>query len=106
MLISGPGGLQIRARTDIAAPPGAPVKLVVRPESLRLLLPGESEDNVAEGALKESVFVGGVSRYFVMLQGGAVLSAKQLTGGRSMSLRPGDAARLGWSAADTLVLPA
>jgi putative spermidine/putrescine transport system ATP-binding protein len=106
MLINGPAGLPIRARTDIAAPLGAPVKLVVRPESLRLLHPGETEDNVAEGTLKESVFVGGVSRHFVLLQGGGVLSAKQLTGGRSTPLRAGDAARLGWSAADTLVLPA
>jgi len=82
------------------------VKLVIRPESLRLLAAGESADNVARGTLREIVFVGGVSRSFVALAGGAVLSVKQLTA------RPGDAAprgaevRVGWDAERTIVLPA
>jgi putative spermidine/putrescine transport system ATP-binding protein len=103
-LLAAGEGLRVRAASADGAQPGDKVKFVVRPESLRLLAPGEPAENVAEGTLKETVFVGGVSRYFVTLPGGILLSAKQLTGGTA-SPRPGDAVRVGWSAAQTLVLP-
>jgi putative spermidine/putrescine transport system ATP-binding protein len=101
-------GLEIRAAADAgrAAPVGAKVRFVVRPESIRLLAPGETAENVASGTLKESVFVGGVSRHFVTLPGGTVLSAKQLTSIGAARPRPGDTVRVGWSAAQTLLLPA
>jgi putative spermidine/putrescine transport system ATP-binding protein len=97
------GGLTIRAHATGAAP-GAAVKLVLRPEHLRLLEPGEAADNVAEGRIKETVFVGGVTRCFVALPGGAILSAKQLTLGGAAP-QPGETARLGWSMAHGVVLP-
>lgn len=97
------GGLRIRAHAAGAAP-GAAVKLVLRPEHLRLLGPGEAADNVAEGRIKETVFVGGVTRCFVALPGGVILSAKQLTLGGAAP-QPGETARLGWSTAHGVVLP-
>ena len=102
--LQGPGGLAIRARGDGSAPVGAAVKAIVRPERLRLLGESESADNAVAGTLKETVFVGGVTRYFVALPGGLVLSAKQLTPSAAAVPRPGDAVRLGWSAEHTLVL--
>jgi putative spermidine/putrescine transport system ATP-binding protein len=98
-------GLQIRAAGDGGAQLGEKVRFIVRPESIRLLAPGEAADNVVAGTLKESVFVGGISRHFVTLPGGVVLSAKQLTSQPTLP-RPGDAVRVGWSATQTLVLPA
>jgi len=106
MTVRGPGDLPIRVRGGAPLAVAETVKLVIRPESLRLLAAGESADNVARGTLREIVFVGGVSRSFVALAGGAVLSVKQLTA------RPGDAAprgaevRVGWDAERTIVLPA
>jgi ABC-type Fe3+/spermidine/putrescine transport system ATPase subunit len=105
-LLSGPGGLAIRAPSDAAARPGEQVKIIVRPERMRLLGPGEQADNVAEGRLKEMVFVGGVTRYFVTLASGAVLSAKQLTQVAGAAPRLGNAVRLGWDTEHTLVLHA
>jgi putative spermidine/putrescine transport system ATP-binding protein len=105
-LLRGPGGLSIRAPSDAAARPDAQVKIIVRPERIRLLGPGEQADNVAEGRLKEVVFVGGVTRHFVTLPSGAVLSATQLTEIAGAAPRLGDAVRLGWDTEHTLVLQA
>jgi putative spermidine/putrescine transport system ATP-binding protein len=105
-LLTTGDGLAVRAVADGGARAGAKVRFVVRPESIRLLAPEEAADNVASGTLKESVFVGGVSRHFVTLPGGTVLSAKQLTSIGAARPRPGDRVRVGWSAAQTMVLPA
>jgi putative spermidine/putrescine transport system ATP-binding protein len=104
-LLTAADGLRIQAASDGGAQLGESVKFVVRPESIRLLAPDEPADNVVTGTLKETVFVGGVSRHFVALTGDLVLSAKQLTSLASLP-QPGDAVRIGWSAGQTLVLPA
>ena len=108
IVLTAADGFEIRASADDgrAAPVGATVRFVVRPESIRLLAPEETAENVASGTLKESVFVGGVSRHFVTLPDGTVLSAKQLTSIGAARPRPGDVVRVGWSAAQTLLLPA
>ena len=102
--LAGPDGLKIRARGAAESPREGVVKVLVRPERLRLLSQGESADNVATGTLKETVFAGGATRYFVALPGGVVLSAKQLSPGGLAEPRVGDAVRLGWSAEHALVL--
>jgi putative spermidine/putrescine transport system ATP-binding protein len=103
-LLDAGGGLEIRAAAADGAQRGETVTIVVRPESIRLLDPGDAADNAVAGTIKETVFVGGVSRHFVALPGGIVLSAKQLTGSAPPP-RPGDTVRVGWSARHTLVLP-
>ncbi len=102
--LRGPAGLTLVAASAGDAASGSPVKLVVRPERLRLLGPDEPAANVAPGHLKEYVFVGGVSRFFVALADGTTLSVKQLTAGAVVAARPGDAVRVGWRAEDALVL--
>jgi putative spermidine/putrescine transport system ATP-binding protein len=97
--------LRVHAASDGGARPGASVRFVVRPESIRLLAPGEVADNVVVGTLRETVFVGGVLRHFIALPGNVVLSTKQLSGGGSAAPVPGEAVRVGWGAAQTLILP-
>jgi putative spermidine/putrescine transport system ATP-binding protein len=104
LTLSGPNDLVLRGRGDGAAP-GEPVKLIVRPERLRLLGESDAAENVATGVLKETVFAGGVTRYFVALADGPVLSAKQLSPGGAEEPRIGDSVRLGWSAEHSLILP-
>ncbi|HVM77523.1 MAG TPA: ABC transporter ATP-binding protein [Stellaceae bacterium] len=99
----GPGGMELRGSGNGAAA-GEAVKVIVRPEQLRLLGDGESAENVATGTLKETVFAGGVTRYFVTLLDGPVLSAKQLNAGGQKEPRLGDTVRLGWNAEHALVL--
>jgi putative spermidine/putrescine transport system ATP-binding protein len=103
--LRGPAGLGLCASSAGDAMPGSPVKLVVRPECLRLLGPDEPAANIAPGHIREHVFVGGVSRFFVELADGTMLSVKQLTPGEVAVARAGDAVRVGWRAEDTLVLP-
>lgn len=99
-------GLSIRARGAAAAKAGECVKLVLRPEHLRLLADGEAADNVAQGRMKEIVFVGGVTRCFVSLPGGLTLSVKQLSLGADAAPRAGDQVRVGWSLDSGVALPA
>lgn len=105
-LVEAAGGLRIHAAIDPALLPGSPVQVVLRPESLRLLGSGETAENVAEGRLSETVFIGGVYRHFVRIAGDAVLSLKQFTD-RGAAVPPiGSAMRVGWRRDHAVVLDA
>ncbi len=80
--------------------------VMVRPENLRLLGAGEGADNVLEGTMRDFVFVGGVSRCFVDLQDGTELVVAQLTDRGWPRPAPGAPVRVGWDAAQTIMLPA
>ncbi len=84
---------------------GERVRVMVRPESLRLLAPGEQAANLAEGTLKEVVFMGGIRRYYVALPGDVVLTVKQLTVTEEGARSPGERVRVGWERERTVVLP-
>lgn len=101
----GPGGLVMQVENDALARAGERVKLLVRPERLHFLGDGESADNMAEGELGDTVFAGGMTRYFVRLADGTVLSGKELTDRTGDRLRPGMRVRVGWRAEHGLVLP-
>jgi putative spermidine/putrescine transport system ATP-binding protein len=103
--LAAPGGLSFEARPRGDAAPGARVKLLVRPERVRLLAPGESEDNVAAGEISEIIFAGGYIRYFVRIAPDVVIAGKQLVDERSRGLEPGSLVRIGWHAEHALVLP-
>lgn len=102
--LRGPAGMAIRARGDASIESGAIVKVMIRPERLRLLSDGETTENMVVGKVRESVFVGGVTRYFVQLRNGLELSLKQLSADATEMQQPGSEVRIGWSAAHTLVL--
>ncbi|MBM3596583.1 MAG: ABC transporter ATP-binding protein [Alphaproteobacteria bacterium] len=84
---------------------GQAVKFMVRPERLRLLDPVESADNVIEGTLDQIIMVGGVTKYYVRLPTGPVVSATRLTRGPVTGLERGTRVRLGWPADSTVLLP-
>ncbi|MGO8869257.1 MAG: ABC transporter ATP-binding protein [Alphaproteobacteria bacterium] len=105
LVVEGPGGLKVRAMPSVDLGVGARVRLMARPESLRLIGPGEEADNVAEGTLAEVVFVGGVRRYYVALAGEAMLAVKELTDAGAAARNPGERVRVGWEAARTIALP-
>ena len=96
--------MRVRAQVDPALAPGRTVKAVIRPESLRILQPGETAENVAEGVLAESLFIGGVCRHYVSIADDLVLSLKQLTDGGAAVPPPGTRIRVGWRGDHTLVL--
>ena len=100
----GPGGLVMQVKDGDAARIGERVKLLVRPERLRLLDDGDTADNIAEGELGETVFAGGLTRYFVRLPDDVVLSGKELTDQAGHRLRPRARVRVGWRAEHGLML--
>jgi putative spermidine/putrescine transport system ATP-binding protein len=105
-MVQGRGGLRLRAHVDAALGPGQKVKLVIRPESLRILQPGETAENVAEGMLTQTLFIGGVCRHYVTVGDDFVLSLKQLTNGGAAAPPAGTRIRVGWRGDQTLVLGA
>jgi putative spermidine/putrescine transport system ATP-binding protein len=103
--LTAPGGLVLQVKDRSAARPGERVKVLVRPERLHLLGEGDSADNIAEGELGETVFSGGMTRYFVRLPEGSMLAGKGLTDHAGERLRPGERVRVGWRAEHALMLP-
>ena len=97
-------GLTMRAQVGPEFKPGQRAKALIRPESLRLLDPGETADNTAEGTLSETVFAGGVHRHFVTLPGGLVLAMKQFSDRNTPPPAAGAPVRLGWGGDATVVL--
>jgi putative spermidine/putrescine transport system ATP-binding protein len=100
------GGVVLRASAPAGVRAGARVKLVVRPERLRLLRPGEDAANVLEGVLRDVILVGGVTKYYVLLGDGRTVSASRLTTEAPPPV-PADAkVRVGWAVESGVVLPA
>jgi len=106
LLLHGVAGATLRAAATPGLRPGDRVKLVVRPERLALLAPGDDAPNVLDGVLREVILVGGVTKYYVTLADGRAVSATRLTAGPPGAVAPVGKVRGGWSVDSTVVLPA
>jgi putative spermidine/putrescine transport system ATP-binding protein len=100
------GDAELRAPLD-AAPEAASgrVKLMVRPESLRFAVGGEPGLNTVRAVVREVIFIGAVSKYFVATESGATLSMTLLTAEQARVAQVGDEVTVGWPQARTVVLP-
>lgn len=58
---------------------GAPVRLMMRPESVRVARVPMAGWNALPGTLRESIFVGGVTRHYIEIVGGGTVVALELT---------------------------
>ncbi len=104
LLLRGPGGIRIAAAADGAPPGGGPLNVMVRPENVRVLVDGATADTTLEGTVADLIMLGGVTRTMVKLDTGETISAKSLTSERAPGRRAARV-RLGWDAADTVLLP-
>ncbi len=98
------GGLVVRVHSTAGLAAGQAVKVVIRPEAMRILEDGANAQNTATGTIADTVFGGGVFRHFVAVQGGPTLLAKQFADRPGTIPRPGATVRLGWEADQTVVL--
>lgn len=98
------GGLTIRDLQP--APPAGPLRVMIRPESIAPLAPGEMAPCSATGTVDDVVFVGGVTTLRVRVAPDVVLSVKRLTSTGQTRLRPGNPIAIGFSPGDVVVLPA
>ncbi len=91
------GGL-VECLCDAALEAGAPVRVMVRPEAMRLLREGERAENELTGILHDTVMSGGTTVDRFATAGGVILMAKRLTDGLGARALPGETARLGFAA--------
>jgi putative spermidine/putrescine transport system ATP-binding protein len=106
VVLAGAGGAVLRAPAPTGIRPGQRVKLVVRPERLTILRPGEDGANVLGGVLREVILVGGVTKYYVTLGDGRSLAATRLTAGPAGALVADARVRVSWAVESGVVLPA
>jgi spermidine/putrescine transport system ATP-binding protein len=97
------------ARPLPIAPIGTQVKILVRPEKLRILKsPPGPEQNAIEGTLKEILYQGPVTQFFVQLKEGPSLVVAQpntaVTGRKIFSI--GDKVNVAWLPEDCLIMGA
>jgi putative spermidine/putrescine transport system ATP-binding protein len=83
---------------DAALEAGAPVRVMVRPEAMRLLREGERAENELTAILHDTVMSGGTTVDRFATASGEILMAKRLTDGLAARARPGEAAQLGFAA--------
>jgi len=81
------------------------VRVMVRPEALRILRDDEPADNQLSASLRDVVMTGGTTLHFFRTPGGVELSARRLTDGRGEARLPGDPARLGFTSAQAIIIP-
>ena len=84
---------------------GASVEMLLRPENVRLLEPGDTAgaDNVVDAVVSELSFVGGRTRVEAVV-GDERLLATRISARHDTMIQPGQPVRLAWSAADSVVL--
>jgi putative spermidine/putrescine transport system ATP-binding protein len=97
-------GATFRAPAVPALRAGAAVKLMVRPERLALLAPGEDAANVLDGTLREVILVGGVTKCYVTLPDGRAVCATRLTAGPPGTTPAEGKVRVGWPIESGVVL--
>lgn len=90
------------ALTDFAV--GQPATVSIRPEKVRLLLPGDSADNMLTGRLKQHTFVGRHSRSVISV-GDTIFNVISAVDSTSSAPVQGDEVMIGWSNRDAQLLP-
>jgi putative spermidine/putrescine transport system ATP-binding protein len=103
-------GDELRAIGELVspAPPGLAsgtrTKIMIRPESLRVLDGGEGAPCTVHGTLEDVIFVGGLTKFRVRVAEQIVLIATRLTAVNDAASATGMPVRLGWSPSAIVVL--
>jgi putative spermidine/putrescine transport system ATP-binding protein len=104
MRVSAAGDARIVAPAHNGVRAGQSLKLMVRPERVMVLGPGEHADNEIQASLKDVIMVGGITKHYALIAEGREIRSAQLTRGPVAAAAPGQPVRLGWSADSTVLL--
>lgn len=104
VLLALANGATIRAPGRGGLKPADRIGFMVRPECISLLGHRDRAPNTLEGVLREVILVGGVTKSFVELPGGSVVSVTSLTIGPSRPRTPEARVRIGWPVEHTVLL--
>ncbi|MBL8707199.1 MAG: ABC transporter ATP-binding protein [Rhodospirillales bacterium] len=94
LALGGTGAYSAPLRDGAKA--GQAVKVMVRPESLRVLAEGERAENEIAASLKDVIMIGGITKHYAVLPDGKEVVASNLTRGPVGPTQPGQKLRLGW----------
>jgi putative spermidine/putrescine transport system ATP-binding protein len=105
--LNGAAGVLLKAKlgTGRSVQLSEAVKLMVRPEMLRLLQDGANADNVLDARLTDVILVGGVTKTYARLADGTLVAATALTRGPLGDIAKDAGIRLGWAKESGVVLP-
>ena len=103
--MDGLDGAHIEAPARDGLAQGQPVKIMVRPESVRLLEGEDSAENSLSAALQDVILVGQVTKHHATLADGTEVSVTSLTHHRLPRFTPGEPVRFGFDRQSTVVLP-
>ena len=105
--LNGAAGALLKATLDAGRSVrlGEAVKLMIRPEMLRVLQDGASADNVLDARLTDVILVGGVTKTYARLADGTLVAATDLTDGPLGNVEKDASIRLGWARESGVVLP-
>jgi putative spermidine/putrescine transport system ATP-binding protein len=98
-------GTAVVGTSAIPLEPGQRVRVMVRPEALRILRDEEPADNRLSAILRDVVMTGGTTLHLFKTPGGVELSARRLTDRRGEPRRRGEQTQLGFSSAQAFVIP-
>jgi spermidine/putrescine ABC transporter ATP-binding subunit len=102
LVLDAGGGRLTTRRTDLV--PGARVTAVVRPEKARLV-DGGVDDNVFAAVVKDAMYLGDTTKYWVGTDGGATLVVKGQSRADTPRSATGDPVRIAIDARDVIVVP-
>ncbi len=85
---------------------GTKAHLMVRPERVRILGPGDAAANTLRGVTREALFVRAAYKYCVELSDGTRIWGRQLSSDGGSRPIPGHQLAVGWDASDCVVLSA
>src|SRR5262249_2005317 len=102
--VTAPGGARLSVSRTASIAEGKPAHIMVRPESLKVLEAGDQAETILEGTVMGLIMLAGVSRGLLRLASGEMVPSKSLTLAAGPRVDRGRRVRLGWSAADTVLL--
>jgi putative spermidine/putrescine transport system ATP-binding protein len=107
VMLSAAAGTPLKAKLEAgqSVHVGEAMKLMVRPEMLRVLEAGANADNILEAHLSDVILVGGVTKTYARLADGALVSATGLTCGPPGAIEKNASVRLGWTKENGVLLP-
>jgi len=105
LLVSTPfaPSLVLRSRRG-AASVGDTVNVMLRPENVRVLAPGERAENWFEANLSDVIMSGQLTRFYLALRDGSAMTVTELTKGPCPRHRAGETVRLGFDRSDAAVI--
>jgi putative spermidine/putrescine transport system ATP-binding protein len=102
--VAGPGRVSLTTAGAPGCGPGAKARIMVRPERVRILGPGDAATNVLRGIAREALFVGSAYKCCIELADGTRIWGRQPSGDRLPRPVPGQEVAVGWDALDCVVL--